>query len=125
MTEHPRGPAPEDAAPFLTGGVRRCLECGGPCETKGEFCSRACRDDFGNRRKRRGEKLYDLFMALRWDRENATRLGVWRTLNRMSSDFRAEDRAERDGRRSWRRPSEVLADRPDLKSVVVRVRAGR
>ena len=110
-------------------GVRRnpraCLECGGASGSKGDFCSRACKDTFGNRRKRRGAELYDLYMAHRWDRLTARQMGVLQAMNRLASDFRDEDRREREGRRSWRKPAEVLAERPYLKSVRMRVRAGR
>lgn len=97
---------------------RTCLECGGalipasPIEA--EFCASACRMAFNNRRAKRGAELYDLFMALRHDRAVATAFKVWRLLNRLAAGFRAEDVAERDGRRSWRSPAAILARRPYL-----------
>jgi len=118
-------PGMEARAPSPAGGVRPCLECGTASQSKGDFCSRACKDVFGNRRKKRGAELYDLYMAHRWDRETAKRLGVLQAMNRLASVFRDEDRNEREGRRSWRRPGEVLGERPYLKAVATRVRAGR
>jgi len=105
--------------------VHACLECGAECLSKGDFCCNACRFSFNNRRKARGIEFYDLYMAHRWERDTAKRLGVLQAMNRLASDFRAEDRADREGRRSWRRPAEVLAERPYLKSIRMRVRAGR
>lgn len=106
-------------------GVHPCLECGAATRSRGDFCGRDCKSSFHNRRKRRGAELYDLYMAYRHDRATATRLGVWRIMNRMAAAFRAEDRRERDGRRSWRRVREVLDERPYLQGVPVNVRAGR
>lgn len=105
--------------------VHACLECGAETVSKGEFCCTACRTSFNNRRKARGIEFYDLYMAHRWDRSAAQSLGVLQAMNRLASDFRAEDRSDREGRRSWRRASEVLAERPYLKATRMRVRAGR
>jgi predicted nucleic acid-binding Zn ribbon protein len=106
-------------------GVHPCLECGEPTKSQGEFCGRDCKTSFHNRRKRRGAELYDLYMAYRHERATVKTLGVWRIMNRMAALFRDEDRRERAGRRSWRRPREVLDERPYLQGVPVRMRAGR
>lgn len=71
-----------------------CREC--KCETESTrkpkiFCSAACRDAHTNRRKERGAQLYDLFMAVRYDRANAKRLNAWTKLCRMAEAFHDED----------------------------------
>lgn len=102
----------------MTGRVRECLECGAPgISATAEFCSLPCRTEFNNRRKRRGLELYDFYMAHRFDRPAAQALGVLQVMNRLASVFREEDRSRRAGRRSWRHPRELLAERPYLKSV--------
>lgn len=63
---------------------------------------------FANRRASRGAELYDLFMASRFELEKSKDLKLWRMMNRMASGFREQDRRERDGRRSWMRPEQVL-----------------
>lgn len=105
--------------------VHACLECGAGHGRKGEFCSTPCRTGFNNRRKSRGAEFYDLYMAHRFDRDEAKRLGVMTAINRLASIFREEDQKRRTGRRSWRRPSAVLEERPYLKAVSIRIRAGR
>lgn len=105
--------------------VHACLECGENNPTKGDFCAATCRTAFNNRRKARGAEMYDLYMAHRFDRDTAQRLGLFQAINRMASDFRSEDKARRAGRRSWRNPRDVLAERPYLKAVHTRIRAGR
>lgn len=104
-----------------------CLECGDPFERASgrEFCAPKCRKDWNNRRMKRGAELYDLYMAHRFDRSTALELRVFQAINRMASNFRLEDRAERAGRQSWRRPGAVLEERPYLRSVTTRVRMGR
>lgn len=102
---------------------RACLECGVPFASGvagAEFCGNACRMAFNNRRSKRGAEIYDLLMALRHDRHTATVLKVWTLLSRCAAIYREEDRAERDGRRSWRHPSEILARRPYLKAEILR-----
>ena len=105
--------------------VHACLECGRTNTRKGDFCSKDCRSVFNNRRKVRGAELYDLYMAHRFERSVATDLGVFQAINRLAANFREEDRSDRDGRRSWRRPGTVLEERPYLKAVTMRVRAGK
>jgi hypothetical protein len=111
------------ATPSATPFRRTCLECGKPFGSavrEAEFCGPPCRMVFNNRRTKRGAELYDLFMALRHDRQTATALKVWRLLNRCAAIFREEDRSERDGRRSWRHPAEILTRRPYLKAEILR-----
>ena len=106
--------------------MRTCLECGNkPAGRGGEFCSAGCRTAFNNRRKARGAELYDLFMVLRFDRSLAATLKVFQALCRMASNYRAEDQRERAGRRSWRRPQDVLDTRTYLRAIVNYDRTGR
>lgn len=111
------------------GHPRTCLWCGGAYVSpvaESEFCATPCRKSFNNLRAMRGAELYDLFMALRHDRAVATAFKAWRLLNRLASGFRAEDRAQRAGRRSWRHPAEIIARRPYLVSETLTLpRAGR
>lgn len=113
----------------MRGRLVACLECGRETECQGptprEFCSGGCRKSWNNRRMTRGAELLDLYMAHRFDRQHATLLGLFQAINRLASDYRYQDRAERAGRRSWRRPGDVLAERPHLKAALYRVRAGK
>lgn len=104
-----------------------CLECGAGFERAAgrEFCSVKCRKDWNNRRMKRGAELYDLYMAHRFDRANAQALGVFQAVNRMASNFRAEDVERREGRRSWRATRAVLEERPYLRAVTTKSRIGR
>ncbi len=102
--------------------IRVCMDCGAPLEglkPGARFCTSKCRLAFNNRRLQRGAELYDLFMAMRYDREEAQKHGAWSMLCRMAQQMRDEDVAQRAGRKSWQPPSRVLADRPDLHAVVV------
>jgi len=93
-----------------------CLECGAAfiarrtaAEGESLFCSTPCRKAFNNRRMTRGAQVYDLFMALRYQRGVAKLYGVWTILCRVAQDWREEDVRERAGRVSWR-PYEKLHD---------------
>ncbi len=97
-----------------------CQECGEAMQGRNaakKFCSQTCRLRFNNRRLQRGAELYDLFMAMRYEREDAKQLGVWGLMCRMAQQMREEDNKEREGRKSWRPPAEALANRPDLHAV--------
>lgn len=96
-----------------------CLECGGPYtprQADAEFCGQPCRKAWNNRRLVRGAELYDLVMALRWDRAVASTLHVFTALSRMAAGFRREDLNQRDGRRSWSPPARIIARRPYLRA---------
>lgn len=83
---------------------RCCNECGGeyaPRRADEFFCSTPCRKAFDNRRMTRGRDLYDLFMALRYERGLAKVSGLWAIACRMAQEWRAEDEAKRGGRKSW------------------------
>lgn len=99
-----------------------CAECGEPYEGLkpfGGFCCPGHRAQFNNRRKTRGAELYDLVMAWRYQRGLAKTLALWKLVCRMAGAFRDEDWRTRAGRRSWRSPREVLAERPWLHANVV------
>jgi hypothetical protein len=101
---------------------RVCLECGDAFEslrTFGGFCCPAHRADFNNRRMKRGAELYDLVMAWRYQRALDRLLGLRKLVCRMAQAFRDEDWRDRDGRRSWRDPREVVAERPWLHAITV------
>lgn len=74
-----------------------CRECSKPLDTGRkatmEFCSTAHRIAWRNRRASRGADLYDLFMAMRYDREDAKALGLWALMCRMGSVWNEEDKA--------------------------------
>ena len=97
-----------------------CNECGAELpaqmarKKQASFCSTSCRQKFNARRRDRGRDMYDLFMALRYDRCEAKELEVWSKLCRMAEHYRDEDQRERAGRKSWRPAKTVLRDRPDL-----------
>ncbi len=93
------------------------LNAGKPPRQRGEFCSTACRSAFNNRRKARGAELYDFFMAHRFDRAEAARLGFLQAMNRLASIWRDEDKGKREARRSWRKPRAIMEERLFLKAV--------
>lgn len=70
------------------------------------FCSMTCRTTWNNRRKTRGADLYDLWMAMRYARDDAKVLGVWKEMCRLSETWNAEDKAA--GRETFERPKKVL-----------------
>ncbi|WP_084368962.1 transcriptional regulator [Rhizobium sp. RU36D] len=109
----------------MTPRVHACLECESETQKTGDFCCDACRAVFNNRRKARGAEIYDLYMAHRFQRNLATQLKLMSRINRLASIYREEDRAMRNGRRSWRRPQDVLEERPYLRSIATRIRSGR
>ena len=128
MTALAPNPAPEPCPPSYRLRLVACLECGAAFRARlasDEFCGVACRKAFHNRRMRRGALVYDLLMALRFERKGAQLMGVWQALCRLASDFRQEDARERAGRRSWRKAGDVLGERPHLKATRFNVRAGR
>jgi hypothetical protein len=106
-----------------------CIECGNAYTAltrEAEFCGKACRQAFNNRRMTRGAFMYDLIMAMRFDRPLAKQFKVWVMLCRMAADFRKEDVEARAGRKSWRHPKIVLSRHTHLHSVtLVSSRKGR
>lgn len=83
---------------------RCCNECGAdyqPRRADEFYCSIVCRKAFDNRRMVRGRDLYDLFMAMRYERGFAKTRGIWAIACRLAEMWRDEDKAQRDGRKSW------------------------
>lgn len=113
MTEQTPAPTTDQAKPNA-----HCDECGAAYHAKrkdvSDFCSQKCRAAFNNRRAMRGAEMYDLVMALRFDREKATELGVWKVICRVAAEHHEQDQRERGGRRSWRGAKSVIARRPYL-----------
>lgn len=98
-------------------GQRCCQECGAAFTARRSaslYCSAKCRSDWSNRRNMRGAILYDLKMAERYERTDATEAGLLAVMNRLCADWRNEDNARRAGRRSWGDWREFLAQRPYL-----------
>jgi hypothetical protein len=98
---------------------RPCLECGSTFTTdtrQGPHCSTRCRKNWNNRRMLRGAELYDLYMAHRFERERGTEMALMSKINRMVSIFREDDNGKRAGRRSWRDPATIIAEKPYLAS---------
>jgi hypothetical protein len=92
------------SAPRGTLGTGRvCRECGKgiPARHGREFCTDICRRSFHNRKAQRGALLFDVLMALRFDRSRAKDHAALSLLCRMASAFRAQDVNERGARRSW------------------------
>lgn len=96
-----------------------CLECGSPfTATKdADFCGKACRKAFHNRRAARGAEMYDIYMAMRYERAESKRMDLWTVLSRMAQIAREDDEKARDGRRSWRKPHAVIEAKPFLKAI--------
>lgn len=98
-------------------GQRCCLECGAAFTARRRasvYCTPKCRTDFLNRRNMRGAILYDLYMANRFEREDAQVAGVQSVMSRLAADWREEDNRKREGRRSWSDWRGWLRDRPYL-----------
>jgi hypothetical protein len=78
-----------------------CRECG--AETAGGvFCTGpACRSAWHNRRKARGAEVYDLLMAMRFERDKAKADKLFTVICGLASVYRDGDNAEREGRMSW------------------------
>lgn len=91
--------------------ARNCCSCGmhiDKTDYRARFCSMECKRSFNNRQAVRGATMYPFIMTMRYDRTEATRLKAWGTLCDLATKFRDEDKAEREGRRSWHKLSVVL-----------------
>jgi predicted nucleic acid-binding Zn ribbon protein len=110
-----------------TTGALHCRECSAGFESgrsAREFCSDRCRRIFHNRKTARGAQLYDLVMALRYDRKRAATSRAFSLLCRMAAAFKAED--DLAGRQSWDKARTVTARSARfLASLVGRQVAGR
>lgn len=93
--------------------VRCCRECKShlseDADYRAEFCGKACRNSFNNRRMQRGAELYDLFMCVRYERTLAKTLKLWSVVCSLGQRWREEDKEA--GRKSWKTPHEVLQRR--------------
>lgn len=103
-----------------------CKECGNGFQAladtgkrKAKFCSRDCIRVWNNRRAKNGAQVYDLLMALRYEREDATRLQLWGTLTRLTQSFREDDMRERGGRKSWQDIGTALENKVHLAATVI------
>jgi len=107
-----------DAAPTLAERDCACAECGETFAAKRDhanFCSTKCRKTWNNRRATRGAELYDLFMALRYDRKWSSTVGMWQLICRLASEWK---RMDNEAGRTYVRPEKWLeANRAWLKSI--------
>ena len=86
-----------------------CIYCGTEFERKAqqqEFCSTPCRKAWNNQRMLRGAELYDMFMAVRFERKTAKVLGLWTLMCRLAMYWREED-LNKSCSRSWRKPHDA------------------
>lgn len=91
----------------------QCLECGNRITAPRngqEFCSSRCRLSFNNRRMQRGAELYDLFRALRRERDTAKAMNLWTHICRLELAWQTDDESKRPGRRSYMPPKKALAN---------------
>lgn len=117
-------PAPPSRRPLIGAAqaasapakVRECLECGGglapTAQATAEFCCDRCRKLWNNRRMVRGAQLYDLWMLVRYERGLARLRGLMNLMSALARAFHDADVYYRNGRRSWRRCSDVLDSIP-------------
>lgn len=77
--------------------LRECRECAEPLPAMAKasacFCGDRCKAAWNNRRKTRGADLYDLWMTMRYRRDDAKELKVWKEMCRLSEKWNEEDRA--------------------------------
>lgn len=83
-----------------------CRECGlelGPLGLRkgAVFCKPEHRKAWNNRRMIRGAELYDIVMAIRYDREFASTHSLMTLLSNQARAYRDADNAFRDSRDSW------------------------
>lgn len=98
--------------------TKKCLECGSDLTGRSTFfCSRSCKTSHTNRRRARGSEMYDLFMAMRYDRKTAKDLGIWSKLCRMAEIYNDADKD--DGIVSAIPPRKALQRMPHLNAKTV------
>lgn len=56
----------------------------------------------------RGAELYDLFRAMRRERDAAKAMNIWTELCRLELNWQQEDEKQRPGRRSYMKPATAL-----------------
>lgn len=110
--------------------AKECRWCGGQLYMKPtglathngtvpEFCSADCRKMANNLRAMRGAQLYDLFMAMRYERDLAADLALWSNVCKLAQKWRMEDERHRGGRKSWGDVRKWIRDNPWLNAVVL------
>ncbi len=106
--------------------VRCCRECqttlGEGFKASAVFCGIPCKATWNNRRKNRGADLYDLWMTMRYARDDAKQLEVWKEMCRLSEGWKVED--DRAGIKSFEAAGVVLTRLMDS-GRLMRARAGR
>ena len=103
--------------------TRTCIECGTAyraARKDAEFCSSPCRIAHSNRRSERGKMLYDVLMINFYDRKFRALLDAWTRSSRLCAHWRRQDKAEREGRRSWRNPTKVAESTAWAEATVVK-----
>lgn len=86
--------------------AKECRECGKPLAGLGlrqgaVFCSTPCRKAWNNRRMVRGQELYDVVMAMRYERDAAKAQQAFSVLANLARAYRDSDMHKRGGRQSW------------------------
>lgn len=104
-----------------------CRECGKPLgpsvRPEKKFCCHPCGFAWNNRRKLRGAELYDLFMAMRYERGAAKLYGVWAIICRMAAMWNEEDKER--GAKSYAPIKEVMERYVHYTAVRNTVRIGK
>lgn len=93
--------------------MRKCKECGGDFRSRqynAEFCGGECRRTFNNRRAQRGAVLLDMAMIAEFHPGIANQYNIPERMKAALQQWRREDEAERQGRKSWKRENEVAMD---------------
>lgn len=98
-----------------------CLNCGAPLQDQKfgpppDFCSSKCRHDFRNRRMKRGALAYDLVMNWRF-RRGQDGDAAYKLLCRAAATWNQEDKADREGRRSFQTYDQVIQAHPYLSRI--------
>jgi hypothetical protein len=87
----------------------RCRWCGEVATVhshKALFCSEKCNTAFNRLRTKRGAAMYDMIMSGRFEREKFPHYLT--SVSQLAREYRDEDKAERDGRKSWVTQSDLL-----------------
>lgn len=95
--------------------ARECCNRGALTNETGRrarFCGTRCKREVNNRQATRGAAAYPFIMAVRYDRSEAAKHKAWGALCQLAAQWRDEDKAEREGRRSWHRLPVVLDQLP-------------
>jgi len=84
--------------------MMKCSNCGAEFEPRAanqQFCNPNCRKEWNNRRASRGTVLYDMMMAMRYERDGElSESDLRKLMATVAADWHQQDLA--DGReRSW------------------------